>query len=187
VNITVRWPDAAHLSAVCDSIFLSDRVGGGVITGRIDMMAQDNVVISDAYDPNGTNITAPTVRLRIFRYGVHTPFTDAVPSDNQAKPKSYALHQNYPNPFNPTTSIQFDILQRALTDISVYNLLGQKVATLVSRELAAGVYTTSWNGQSDRGTPATSGVYFVRMSARSAGVNGKEENFSAVRKLVLMK
>ncbi|HEY6191259.1 MAG TPA: T9SS type A sorting domain-containing protein [Bacteroidota bacterium] len=187
VNITVRWPDAAHLAAICDSMFLSDRVGGAVIPGRIDMMTQDNVVISDAYDPNGTNITAPTVRLRVFRWGVHQPYTDAVPKDNQTAPKSYALHQNYPNPFNPSTSIEFDILQRAATDISVYNLLGQKVTTLVSREMAPGVYTTTWNGQSDRGIPATSGVYFVRMSAQSTAGNGKEEHFSAVRKLVLMK
>src|SRR5260221_14002311 len=127
------------------------------------------------------------MKIKVFRYGVHQPYTDAVPADNQTAPRSYALHQNYPNPFNPTTSIQFDLLQRAFTDISVYNLLGQKVATLVSREVAAGVYTTTWNGESDRGVPATSGVYFVRMSAQSTGNNGKEEHFSAVRKLVLMK
>src|ERR1041384_1982921 len=187
VNITLRWPDAAYLAQRCDSMFMTDRVGGAVFAGRVDMMAQNSLVLTDAYDPFGNNITAPTVKIRIFRYGVHQPYVDAVPTGNTAAPKSFSLHQNYPNPFNPSTSLQFDILDRASTDISVYNILGQKIATLVSRDLYAGTYTTSWNGMTDQGVAATSGVYFVRMSAQSIGGEGANEHFSAVRKLVLMK
>jgi hypothetical protein len=187
VSVTLRWPDAAYLGARCDSMFLLDRSGGAVIPGRIDMFTQNSLVLSDDYDPFGNNITAPIVKLKIFRWGVHQPYTDAVPKDDQAAPKSFALHQNYPNPFNPTTSLEFDIVERASTDISVYNLLGQKVSTLVARDLAPGTYTTSWNGTSDHGVPVTSGVYFVRMSSQSTGARGNSDHFSAVRKLVLMK
>ncbi len=187
VNVTLTWPDAAFLSTICDSMFMTDRVGGAVIPARIDMFAQNSLVLNDVYDPFGNNITAPTVKVRVFRYGVHQPYTSGVPSENKSAPKSFALHQNYPNPFNPTTSLEFDILDRASTNISVYNILGQKISTLVSRDLYAGRYTTSWNGSTDQGVPATSGVYFVRMSAQTIGGKGPSQHFSAVRKLVLMK
>jgi hypothetical protein len=187
VNITLRWPDQAYLAARCDSMFLSDRSANLVIPTRINMFTQSSLVISGGYDPGGTNPSVPTVKIKIFRYGVHLPYTDAVPAENSRAPKSFALYQNFPNPFNPTTSLQFDIVRQAATDISVYNVLGQRVATLISRVLAPGTYTAAWNGLNEQGAPVTSGVYFVRMSSQPGGGQGNEEHFSAVRKLVLMK
>src|SRR2546426_4997993 len=137
VSITLGWPDAAYLGARCDSMFLYDRSFGQVIPGRIDMFTQSSVVLTGMYDDftPGPNPSAPQVKLRVYRYGVHQPYVDAVPRENGGTPKSFALHQNYPNPFNPTTTLRFDILNQALTDISVFNILGQKVATLISREM----------------------------------------------------
>ncbi len=78
-------------------------------------------------------------------------------------PAGYALRDNYPNPFNPETNIEYAIPQRTLVRISVFNLLGQKIATLVNREQTAGTYKVTWNGLTDAGYPAGSGIYFYRL------------------------
>jgi len=64
-------------------------------------------------------------------------------------------------------------------------MLGQKVATLVSKELTAGTFSVVWNGMNDQGAAAPSGIYFARMVVRSG--EGRNGDFSAVRKLMLMK
>ncbi len=93
-------------------------------------------------------------------------------------PREFALSQNYPNPFNPTTRIQVALPQTARLEISVYNILGQKVATLVDGVRDAGYLTVEWNGTNDRGLNVGSGVYFLRMNA---------DKFTATRKMMLMK
>jgi hypothetical protein len=75
------------------------------------------------------------------------------------------LAQNYPNPFNPSTRIEFAVPSATHVNISVFNLQGQTVATLVNQELPAGRYGLSWDGCYPDGSPAPSGVYFYRMRA----------------------
>jgi len=79
-------------------------------------------------------------------------------------PERFSL-SNYPNPFNPATTIAFDLPRAARVTLSVSNLLGRKVSTLVSGELMrAGHHTIDWNGRTDDGTAAASGVYFYRLT-----------------------
>ncbi|MCP4580455.1 MAG: T9SS type A sorting domain-containing protein [candidate division Zixibacteria bacterium] len=75
-------------------------------------------------------------------------------------PRTFALSQNYPNPFNASTSIDFALPEPAMVDLSVYNMLGQKVATLVSEELAAGYHCVNWDA-----SDISSGIYFYKISA----------------------
>ncbi len=93
-------------------------------------------------------------------------------------PERFALGQNYPNPFNPTTRIAIDVPKDALVEISIYNVLGQKVTTLLNNITAAGIHTIEWNGTNSQGNVVPSGTYFVRMSS---------DSFNAVRKMMLMK
>jgi photosystem II stability/assembly factor-like uncharacterized protein len=79
--------------------------------------------------------------------------------------ETYQLSQNYPNPFNPTTKINFRIAARNTVKLIVYNTLGQKIRTLVNRELEAGVYDVTWNGRNEIGTIVASGVYIYRLEA----------------------
>jgi plastocyanin len=90
-----------------------------------------------------------------------------------SEPVTFLLKQNFPNPFNPETIISFDIPVQAFVSIKVYNLIGQKVATLVNGNMAAGGYSKSWNAAS-----LPSGVYIYRLQAGT---------LTAARKLVLIK
>jgi M6 family metalloprotease-like protein len=93
-------------------------------------------------------------------------------------PSEFALKQNYPNPFNPTTTIPFDIKERTHVTLTIYNLRGQVVRTLVDEDLDARTYGYQWNGRNDAGQSVSSGVYFYKLVAG---------DFQDVRKLVLTK
>ncbi|MFK7849245.1 MAG: S8 family serine peptidase [Rhodothermales bacterium] len=82
-------------------------------------------------------------------------------------PRSFELYQNYPNPFNPQTTINFHIPKAARVQVSVFDLMGSQVATLVDQELDTGCYNTSWNGRGTDGRALTSGVYMYKIDAES--------------------
>jgi hypothetical protein len=101
-----------------------------------------------------------------------------------AVPVQYQLHQNYPNPFNPSTTIGFDMPVAGVARVTIYNLLGQEVVTLLNSSLQAGRNRVVWNGKDRVGNVVAGGIYFVRFTAFSA--NGSEQ-FSQIRKMVLLK
>ena len=93
-------------------------------------------------------------------------------------PDVFALQQNYPNPFNPVTTIRFDVPQESHIRMDIYNLLGQRVRTLVNSDMRAGYHAISWNGTNDMGKPLSSGMYIYSLHS---------SEFTSVKKLVLMK
>ncbi len=123
-----------------------------------------DVVVFNTYDASGVLAGAFQVT------GAPTPVGDT--------PKQFALRPNYPNPFNPATTIRFDIAARSLVTLRVYDVNGAVVRTLVEQEMPAGSHVVEWNGRNDDGNPASSGVYFYRLTA---------PGFSDVRKMTLLK
>ena len=99
-------------------------------------------------------------------------------SASSAMPASFSLGQNYPNPFNPATQIAFEVPQTSRIRVEVYNLLGEKVATLADRDMSAGFYTVPFDG-----SRLASGVYYYRLSAAA----GSLQLFQQIRKMVLLK
>lgn len=93
-------------------------------------------------------------------------------------PEGFSLGQNYPNPFNPITTIRFDLPAAGHVVLEVYNVLGQKVKTLVDEHRTAGFHTVVWNGTDYRGVAVASGVYFYRMESG---------NYNSYRKMLLLK
>ena len=75
-------------------------------------------------------------------------------------PEDFSLSQNYPNPFNPVTTIRFGLPKRVDVRLRIYNVLGQKVATLVNKRMEAGVHSVKWDG-----SRFGSGVYICKMEA----------------------
>lgn len=94
-------------------------------------------------------------------------------------PSSFALHQNVPNPFNPETVIRYDVPQDgAFVNITIYDVAGRLVRTLVDGMQAAGEKRIVWRGLDNRGNPVATGVYFYRMSA---------PDFAMTKKMLLLK
>ena len=77
--------------------------------------------------------------------------------------KTISLGDNYPNPFNPTTQIPYTLLGAGRLHLTIYNLLGQEVRTLVNSFLAEGDYTVDWDGRNSAGNPVATGVYVYRL------------------------
>ena len=88
-------------------------------------------------------------------------------------PLTFALEQNYPNPFNPTTEIKYVISKASFVNLNIYDLLGNKVETLVNRKQMSGEYSVVFNASA-----LPSGVYIYQLEAG---------NFSDARKMILMK
>lgn len=88
-------------------------------------------------------------------------------------PESFALHQNYPNPFNPATEISFSLPQSGFVQLEIYNVLGQKIETLIEGEMEAGDHTVTWDA-----SQAASGIYLYRLRC---------DDKVASRKMVLLK
>lgn len=93
-------------------------------------------------------------------------------------PKGYRLYQNYPNPFNPVTDIRFDLPEQSPVEISVFNLLGQNIRSLVDATLPAGSHRIEWDGRDNDGRAVSSGIYFYNL---------KTQTFSAKKKMLLLK
>jgi hypothetical protein len=92
--------------------------------------------------------------------------------DNKV-PKEYFLTQNYPNPFNPSTEIKFGVPKSAMVKLTVYDITGKVVATLVNGQLTAGTHTATWNAGK-----SPSGIYFSKLES---------DGFSSVKKMMLVK
>jgi hypothetical protein len=102
----------------------------------------------------------------------------SVESKTTSIPIALQLYQNYPNPFNPETRIQYALSQETAVSLTIYNALGQKIATLVDKEQSAGVYLITWDGTDEQGRAVSNGIYLYKMQAG---------DFAATRKMVLMR
>jgi hypothetical protein len=102
--------------------------------------------------------------------GVTFPETKTLAQD-------FMLEQNYPNPFNPETTVQYRLPKASRVTLTIYNLFGQRVATLVDEQQLAGLHTARWNGINDSGRRVASGIYLYSLQV---------QGFSQSRKLVLL-
>ena len=93
-------------------------------------------------------------------------------------PDKFELSQNVPNPFNPDTKISYALPEAGFVDVEIYNILGQKVKTLVNGYQDAGNYSVTWNGDDEYGSSVASGVYFYRFNSGQ---------YKDIKKMVLMK
>jgi len=117
-------------------------------------------------------------------YAINGIVISVTPDDDKNfLPQEFALSQNYPNPFNPSTSIKYSVPVDANVTLTIYNLLGQVVTTLVNEDVSAGNYSTVWNGADGNGFQVSSGIYFYEMKAN--GNNGTP--YSQTKKMILLK
>ena len=152
---------------------------GGIIKVNVQMnqnIDNPNVMLFfeevSAGDAGANAINATSEGLGLFN-------TTMLSSDlGSTVPDKYGLNANFPNPFNPVTFITYDLAGDGQVDLSVYNIVGRKVKTLVNNYETAGRKTTAWYGVDDSGNPLSAGMYFYRLTA-----GGKV----FTKKMVLMK
>jgi hypothetical protein len=161
--VTLTWPTISNPQI--GSLILQDGLGGILV--NTNMLTAQSQVVSNSL---------------LLTLNIYATVTNRVKEEG-GLPTSFGLQQNYPNPFNPTTNLKFSVPEKSDVEIAVFDMLGRKISTLVSENLAANVYSVEWNGRNDNGTALASGVYNIRMVANSE--LGK--TFTDVRKVVLMK
>ncbi|MCC7262644.1 MAG: T9SS type A sorting domain-containing protein [Candidatus Latescibacteria bacterium] len=129
-----------------------------------------------AYDPQDPALIYAATAWGVYRLDTYQPETAV--GEAQLTPVVFALHPNYPNPFNPSTTIRFSLPRAGEAELCIYNLMGQRVATLMYGVQEAGPHVLQWNGRDEQGRELASGVYFYRLQA-----GGRVET----RKLLLLR
>ena len=130
-------------------------------------------VDNDLNESNFSNTDEILVEGGGFEKPIVNDPQDPLIEDNDIIPTVYTISQNYPNPFNPETNIKFGIPDDNFVNLTVYNIQGEKVTTLVNEHLTAGNYTAKF-----KGTMLPSGVYIYKIKAGS---------FSQIERMLLIK
>ena len=94
------------------------------------------------------------------------------------------LTGNYPNPFNPITNIKFSLKANSKVSLSIYNIRGQRVKTLIEDDIQAGYHSVIWNGTDESGKNVSSGVYFSKLKADDSNDGGR---YTSMKKIILLK
>ncbi|RNC79590.1 MAG: T9SS C-terminal target domain-containing protein [Balneola sp.] len=128
-----------------------------------------------AFDPSGVPVGADSLTIILDAETGDVLYQSVIVSNENedALPTEFSLSQNYPNPFNPTTTIPFSLREASRVEISVYSILGQKVATIVNEQYPAGSHSVRWDARN-----LASGMYIYRMQAKG---------FTQTKKLILLK
>ena len=98
--------------------------------------------------------------------------------DSGIIPEVFALHQNYPNPFNPVTSLRYDLPEDGFVNITIYDMMGRIVRSLVNSKQAAGYHSIKWNATNNKNEPVSAGLYLYTIQAGE---------FSQTKKMILLK
>ena len=122
---------------------------------------------------NGSVVNKPAIYIDNFQSASFSQ-----PTAETAQPHTFKLLGNYPNPFNPSTTIQFSLSATGRAELDIYNMLGQKIRSLVSERLEAGTHSVVWNGRDQNNKPVSSGIYVARLK-----MEGKVET----RRMTLVK
>ncbi len=154
-NMTYDGFDANSFGGA--GIQYSGAFGNGSISGRIVYLG----IPFETLYPESTRDAVMSAILTFFDLNI----TGIEPDGEEfSTPDNFTLEQNYPNPFNPETVINYQLSISAEVTLTIFDMLGRKVRTLVNGQQTAGSYKVIWNGRDDTGKSAASGMYFYRIS-----------------------
>jgi hypothetical protein len=139
--------------------------GGEGILLNLEFKGQGTVKLEETTIYHQKGISLVNTQARELEYEFNP--VELAGKQEQVLPTEFTLSQNYPNPFNPTTTISYALPADAFVKLTVYNILGQKVKTLVDEHQTAGYRQVIWDGKSDRGQEVSSGIYFYQIQAGS--------------------
>ncbi len=160
--------------------------GGLLKVGVLDLRGENWIPGGEKVDllvlqANGTNLSSLKIKEAILvdREAYVLPVKIVTEEEvAEQRPQTFSLSENYPNPFNAQTQINYALPKDCNVKVTIYNLLGQRVKTLVDEHQSAGYKTVHWEGKDERGVEVASGVYFYRIQA---------EEFVQTKKMLLLK
>ena len=151
---------SSGLSSNGDIVVLAD-TAGNMLTVILEASVEvEGVQLSQSFDATGTGCyTMPTpgavndtcVTLNIINVGT--------------VPTQFTLHQNYPNPFNPVTTLRYDLPENSLVNITIFDMLGRQVKTLINQTQGAGYKSVIWDATNDFGSPVSAGIYLYQIQS----------------------
>jgi photosystem II stability/assembly factor-like uncharacterized protein len=176
-----QWDVEIRLSEYIDKPIEFNLIEWGVIPEDFKLFILDKDYFS-AIPVNNNKFTIEINQEFPIRHLKLIIGTDQYASQNNGEiplvPVEYSLKQNYPNPFNSGTIIQYQLGKRTPVELSVFDILGRKVRTLISAKQTTGFHSIHWDGLNDFGTQVASGVYFYQLNAG---------NFLETKKLLLVR
>ena len=180
--VEVRTEQPLGGSAFASPQVLSDEGGVLALAAYGDEVADGEVTLSLVFRPTveieSTVIEITDSETYDSAFGFNRLALPA-PVQVQTRPAVFALANNYPNPFNPATTIKYALPQAADVELTIYNVLGQPIRTLVAEHQSAGRYAVEWDAANDSGHSLAAGMYFYRLEA------GGE--FRETKKMLLLK
>ena len=155
-----------------------ERLSGEIISGdsmnmSLTMMPQQD---QNQYETATLFLEGTTMHQAVDIVMITDPENAGI--DNDVLPYKFALHQNYPNPFNPVTTLRYDLPEDAMANITIYDMMGRQVSTLVNRKQTAGYKSVQWNATNNAGSPVSAGIYLYMIQAGE---------FRQTKKMVLLK
>ncbi|MBK7867021.1 MAG: T9SS type A sorting domain-containing protein [Ignavibacteriales bacterium] len=175
-DIQLNWSTASETNNKGFSVERKAGSGEFVSIGFIDGSGTTTLVKEYSFIDKGVEVGTYTYRLKQVDFDGTSDYSKAIEVDVTA-PNTFALSQNFPNPFNPSTKINFSLATDAKVTLSVYNVLGQEVATLVNGTMSAGVHSVDFDASS-----LVSGLYIAKITA-----TGATQNFTSNIKMMLNK
>lgn len=159
--------------------------GSTLVRATIGNQVEENsnsTLLTFTLKKNTTSADNPSIKkltlIDVFGNEIAPKVITDVEEQTQPVPVKFGLRQNYPNPFNPVTNLQFDLPKQADIRLTVYDILGRKVKTLIKGKLEAGTHIIQWNGRNEQDNQVSSGMYFYELHTKE---------FHAVKKMLLMR
>ena len=161
-----------------------EEVGIQQFSIELDNYENDLIIYLDFYDQTydcsaGNDLSDPDWfpedwPAQIWHYSI--PNVSLV--EHNSLPNKFILHQNYPNPFNPITTLRYDLPEHSYVNVTVYDMIGREVRTLVNTTQDAGFKSVIWDATNNQGNPVSAGVYLYQIQAGE---------FVQTKKMVLLK
>ena len=180
-NITVLYSGSDIEIYINGELDAFSSWSGQILPTSIDLMMAQRLPTDSNYNFKGVMDD-----IRIYNYAlsvaeIQNIYNEQVSVQNSFSnpiPNEYQLEQNFPNPFNAKTTIRYQLKKAAHVNVEIYDILGQKVRTLIDQNQPAGYYTILWDGANEQGQTLASGIYIFRL---------KSHSFTKSRKLVIVK
>jgi len=197
VSECISYPDAECVANYCEGCWTDYYLNGELITcdltmdcvdltgidfGSCDMALGIGWINDNCEYISGCDWVADSVNYTAAFFNsmdncIEACFLASNDEINQL-PHAFNLYNNYPNPFNPVTTLRYDLPEDALVNITIYDIMGRIVKTLINSQQNAGFKSIQWNATNDAGSPLSAGLYLYKIQA---------DNFVETRKMVLLK